>query len=167
MKAATQKRVTLSRINAALAAKGWQTELVRGRGYFYLIGDDMLGAYTESIYVNALDHMTLDRWVSECVELLEENKRHSAPRVRIAFNKIVAKHPLDVSTLRTVQEQTTSKMGQHVDGRSARRLEKLGLLTSAVSTNQYNKPVGIWFETTELGESVAQYASMKVSERRK
>ena len=67
-------RVTLKRINAALAAAGFEgIELVRGAGYFYLDGP-ALEWPRSSIMTNGLWTMSVEEWVSAARTLERENR---------------------------------------------------------------------------------------------
>lgn len=70
--------LTLKRINKEIAARGWQVELVRGKDYFYLDGEDMSWAYSSTIAVYRLKHMTLERWMRRIEDIVMES-RSKAP----------------------------------------------------------------------------------------
>lgn len=55
-------------------------ELCKGDGYWYFIYDDLLetGLYGDkAIPVNNLNHMSIDQWVAEGQELIDEIKNSS------------------------------------------------------------------------------------------
>ena len=55
---------TIKGINAAIAARGIDAELVRGKGYFYLVGPDVEWAFSTSINVFRLNHLSGDQWLA-------------------------------------------------------------------------------------------------------
>ena len=62
--------LTLKTVNAAIAAKGIAAELVQGEGYLYFVGDAVDGAYTTSVAVCRLNHLTLDQWLAELKKIM-------------------------------------------------------------------------------------------------
>jgi len=65
---------TIPAVNKALRAAGIDGELVKGRGYFYFKGNDLPVAYTESVYVNRVDRMSIEQWVEEAKRQKKEIK---------------------------------------------------------------------------------------------
>lgn len=60
--------LTLKKVNKALAKLGY-IMLIKGDGYYYFIGDDVsIGA--EGVYVNTLNCLKLDGWISEAKQRL-------------------------------------------------------------------------------------------------
>lgn len=69
-------RLTCKAITQAMNQRGIPGELVRGRGYFYLWdkeGEESFWsmAYSSSIYVYRLNHMTLDKWLESITQMYE------------------------------------------------------------------------------------------------
>lgn len=62
-------KLTLKRVNAALAAKGIAERLVQGRGYLYFTDGDSHKWYSSSVAVCWLNHLTLEQWLAEHREL--------------------------------------------------------------------------------------------------
>lgn len=62
-------RVTLRRVNDALAAAGYAERLVRGRGYFYFIDGEAFTWYSQGVYVSHLTAFTVEQWVRQRNEL--------------------------------------------------------------------------------------------------
>ena len=56
--------ITLKQVNKAIAALGGKEELVKGDGYYYFIEGDAWSWDMQSVYVNTLNQMPLDRWVA-------------------------------------------------------------------------------------------------------
>jgi len=65
----TAPRLTLRRINAAIAAIGGREQLVRGKGYFYFVGGNAASWPRSGVYVYRLNALTLDQWLAEYREL--------------------------------------------------------------------------------------------------
>ena len=66
--------LTLRRVNKEIKARGWQVELVPGVGYFWLDGDDACWAYSSSIGVFRLNHLTLEQWRDRIQDIVEESR---------------------------------------------------------------------------------------------
>jgi hypothetical protein len=70
-------RLTIAAVNAALKAKGYPDELVKGKGYFYFWGDDASGWFSSSVPVYSLNHIpSVEGWMKQ-YELLR-NKYHQS-----------------------------------------------------------------------------------------
>jgi len=68
------KRIT--DINKALKIAGYEGyKLVRGKGYFYFIGNDSMFWETSSVYVYRLDELTIQQWVDNFEILKTEYER--------------------------------------------------------------------------------------------
>jgi hypothetical protein len=65
------RRVTIKNINAALKAKGYEAELVRGNLYFYFVGIDTSVMKTQGVYTYKLSAYSVLDWVN----LFEEMKK--------------------------------------------------------------------------------------------
>jgi hypothetical protein len=61
--------ITLRTVNKALKAAGAKEELVKGSGYFYFSSGDAMQWNECSVYVNALNAMTVEQWVTEWRDL--------------------------------------------------------------------------------------------------
>jgi hypothetical protein len=66
-------RITLSNINKALKAKGYDVELIRGKEYFYFIGFSVESWKTTSVNVFHLTDLSVEEWVKEYERLKAEN----------------------------------------------------------------------------------------------
>ena len=58
-------RLTLKKVNAALAAKGIPERLVQGNGYLYFVEGDAAGWYSSSVAVWRLNDLSLEQWLAE------------------------------------------------------------------------------------------------------
>lgn len=72
----------LRAVNRALAARGIALELVKGEGYFYVVGDGVECLHSASIYVYRLNDMTLERWVEAVATFAEEIAEYQPRAVR-------------------------------------------------------------------------------------
>ena len=76
--------VTLKQINKEIQKEHAAIELVRGSGYFYLVGNDddarrlLNELNSTSIPCYTLNQMTLERWVADCKSIIQdaETKRN-------------------------------------------------------------------------------------------
>lgn len=67
-------RLTIKRINKELENRGHKgIELVKGEGYFWFTGGETASFRSSSVYVFRLSHLTLDEWVQEYENMLEEH----------------------------------------------------------------------------------------------
>lgn len=67
----TANRSNVVRINAYLRKLGRKERLVRGRGYYYLMGGEAMSLPSSSIYVWSMNDMPLPTAVSMVAELFE------------------------------------------------------------------------------------------------
>lgn len=67
-------RLTLKSVNAAIKAKGINAELVKGDGYFWFDGVDVEFAYSPSVMVFQLNHLTLEQWMEELDAKVQDHK---------------------------------------------------------------------------------------------
>jgi hypothetical protein len=71
-------RLTCAMITKKMNAEGIPGQLCAGNGYFYLWdreGEDFwINAYTTSIYVCRLSHMSLERWMEEIRTMYQQLK---------------------------------------------------------------------------------------------
>lgn len=74
-------RLTLKRVNAALAAAGAKEVLVQGDGYLYFIEGDAHCWYTSSVPVCRLNHLSLEQWVEAWQRLNDDYKDSEATRL--------------------------------------------------------------------------------------
>ena len=65
-------RVTLNKVNAALAALGHEEVLVKGGGYFYFADGTASSWSAVSVYVYHLNDLTVEQWVQEHADLRKE-----------------------------------------------------------------------------------------------
>lgn len=65
---------TVAQVNAALKKAGAAHRLVRGRGYYYVTGDDASSWYQTGLYATHLNNRTLESVLQE-IEALKEGKR--------------------------------------------------------------------------------------------
>ena len=56
--------LTLKQVNKAIAAKGGKEQLVKGNGYYYFIDGDAWSWSRQSVYVNTLNQMPLETWIT-------------------------------------------------------------------------------------------------------
>lgn len=66
------RRVTLRKVNDALAAAGHPERLVRGNGYFYFIDGAAFEWYSSSVYVSHLNAFTVEQWIARRNELAKD-----------------------------------------------------------------------------------------------
>ena len=69
------KRFSIKQINAAIAPLG--VELIKGKGYFYLLDLETGEQVGESIMIYALNHASLEWWLSN---IKPEVERHRAAK---------------------------------------------------------------------------------------
>lgn len=62
----------LTQINKILEAMGIDAQLVRGQGYFYVIGKDTEHSSQTSIYTKSLYQLSMDQWISEILGIVGE-----------------------------------------------------------------------------------------------
>lgn len=70
----------LSTVNKKLKELGYSEQLVRGDSYFYFIGGDTENWQQTSVYVSALNQLSLDQWIEDFKHLKAEqtvNQLHS------------------------------------------------------------------------------------------
>lgn len=67
--------LTLNQVNKALKNLGHDVELVRGQDYFWLSGPDAEHAERQGIYVAKINHQTLDQWIEDCLEIINDSKQ--------------------------------------------------------------------------------------------
>ena len=58
-------KVTVAKVNAALAKAGIRERLRRGIGYYYFFGGSAAGWYSSAVYVNRVDALTVGQWLAE------------------------------------------------------------------------------------------------------
>jgi hypothetical protein len=58
-------RVTLKKVNDAIAARGGKEVLVKGVGYFYFADGEAVEWDADSVYVYTLNELPLERWIEE------------------------------------------------------------------------------------------------------
>lgn len=69
-------RLTIKSVNAAIVAKGIKAEIVKGNGYFWFCGDDVQFATSTSVdAVCAINHLTLEQWMSELDTIVADHKK--------------------------------------------------------------------------------------------
>ena len=63
--------VTINQINKALKAAGIdKVELVKGKGYFYFVGDGLPSVSNASVNVYRLKQLSIEQWVDECKSII-------------------------------------------------------------------------------------------------
>jgi hypothetical protein len=73
-----EKAKSLQQVNKALQEKFPGIFLTRGKGYYYIWSDDetiqlkLAGLYTTSIPVYSIKEQTVERWIEDVKELLEQ-----------------------------------------------------------------------------------------------
>lgn len=70
-------RATKKAINAELKKLGIDAEIVRGEGYYFLIGPGVDGWYQTGIYTYALGHMPLERWMDAIKAMRDDPKNRT------------------------------------------------------------------------------------------
>jgi hypothetical protein len=70
-------RLTLAKINAALAARGIPERLAKGKGYFYFHDGEAHTWPRTAVYVNSLNQQPLEEWIEARHDLagMSENRR--------------------------------------------------------------------------------------------
>lgn len=70
--------LTLAKVNKAINAKYPGIQLTKGEGYFYLFSDieaielKICHLFTSSIYVSAINHLSLDQWLMHVNRVLND-----------------------------------------------------------------------------------------------
>jgi hypothetical protein len=70
--------MSLQSINTAIGQLDHRCELVKGKGYHYLVWDDPLNAFsfeTESIMVHATSHLSPATWLFEARRFIERKTK--------------------------------------------------------------------------------------------
>ena len=80
--------LTLKAVNKAIAARGIKAELVQGDGYLWFSGDDVEFAYTTSVAVCRLNHLTLERWMQELDDFVADSKKFKKELAEDVYNRI-------------------------------------------------------------------------------
>lgn len=71
----------INQVNAILSREGLKVRLRRGKGYFYIYSDDpevalsLATLYTTSIYVYRFSAYSVDEWVREVKQILNQKKQ--------------------------------------------------------------------------------------------
>lgn len=65
--------VTVAAINRWLRASGINAKLHAGRGYYYLSGDDVVGASSTGIYTYRVANLTMAEWQDEINAILRDH----------------------------------------------------------------------------------------------
>lgn len=73
--------VTLSQINKALKAKGYDGVLYKGKGYFYFAEGEASNWHSPSVYVYTLNELSLKQWIEEYETKRKENDRDHQDRL--------------------------------------------------------------------------------------
>lgn len=68
-----RKTLTIKYLNDKIA-KPLEVELVKGKGYFYLVGELMGYASTTSIYVYKVNDLSFEQWQESIKEIVSEAK---------------------------------------------------------------------------------------------
>jgi hypothetical protein len=72
-------RITFNQVNEAIQKIYPHVILVQGRGYLYITSDDdktalkIAGMYTTSIPVAKLNHQSIEQWVKDVKDLIEND----------------------------------------------------------------------------------------------
>jgi hypothetical protein len=80
--------LTLKAVNKAIAARGIKAELVQGNGYLWFFGADVEYAQTTSVSVCRLNHLTLERWMSELDSFVADSKKVENDLAERVYNRI-------------------------------------------------------------------------------
>lgn len=67
--------LTIKGVNKAIAARGIKAEICQGDGYLYFFGDDVELAYSTSVAVCRLNHLTLERWMVALDTIVADHKK--------------------------------------------------------------------------------------------
>ena len=118
---ATNPRRTLATVNKAIAAAGIPAELVKGKGYFYFVGDTV-DTSVPGVYVNALNELSVESWIEEA-----KAAQVKADPVQVAPVEASPVAPVDV--VKQVPRKATSY-----------RANVVQTLELAVGSNQQPKP---------------------------
>ena len=68
--------MSVKTVNKTLLAMGISAELVKGKGYFYIAGEDVSNISTTMICVSKFSDMTDSQWIEEVKNLLAENNHN-------------------------------------------------------------------------------------------
>lgn len=63
--------MSVKTVNKTLLAMGISAELVKGKGYFYLVGEATKGLRTTMICVSKFSDMTDSQWIEEVKNILD------------------------------------------------------------------------------------------------
>lgn len=64
--------ISIRTVNNALKKLGHAEKLCKGKGYFYFYDGDTDQWYTSSVYVHAINHLTLEQWIESFQSLKEK-----------------------------------------------------------------------------------------------
>jgi hypothetical protein len=62
--------ITIRTVNKAIAARGVAAQLVKGRGYYYFVGDAVSRATHTGVMVFRLNQLTVSEWLDELDRVL-------------------------------------------------------------------------------------------------
>jgi hypothetical protein len=68
-------RLTLKKVNAAIAERGGKEVLVKGDGYFYFADGDAYDWDSSGVYVFTLNELPLERWIEEWQDRRDEYRK--------------------------------------------------------------------------------------------
>lgn len=80
-------RLTIKSVNKAIAARGIKAEIFQGDGYLYFYGDDVELAYTTSVAVCRLNHLSLERWMQELDDIVDSHKKFKEDLAVDVYNR--------------------------------------------------------------------------------
>lgn len=80
--------LTIKGVNKVIAARGIKAEICQGNGYVYFFGDDVEFAYTTSVAVCRLNHLTLERWMQELDDFVADSKKFKEEMEKDIYNRI-------------------------------------------------------------------------------
>ena len=61
-------------VNRALKEAGIHGELVRGKGYFYFVGDSFYWSAGTSVWVFRVTDLSIDQWIEEALSMIPSSE---------------------------------------------------------------------------------------------
>ena len=71
-----ENNMSIRTVNKALNAMGIDAEIVKGKEYFYLVGEGVSSISTTMICVSKFSDMTDSQWIEEVKKILAGNKHN-------------------------------------------------------------------------------------------
>ena len=69
--------LTLKQVNREIQKRGWNVELIKDKDHFYVFGDDVDYAYSTTIGVYRINHLTIEQWMTRIQSIVDDSKERS------------------------------------------------------------------------------------------